>query len=145
MRVKFLAQRNNGGLWWGSNSRLTSIHRSRVRRATNCATTDRYPPITSQTRYSLRHDWQVSIDHELDALPTAPRRLTESFISNYLPNIYCIRYIDYEYAIVVVRYVTTQNTDINNICRRAMFYSGKKTRCIFEQVLMREKQLKYLS
>ena len=26
MRVKFLAQWNNVGLWWGSNSRLTGIH-----------------------------------------------------------------------------------------------------------------------
>ena len=38
MRVKFLAQGNNGGLWWGLNSRLTGIHRSQVRRATHCAT-----------------------------------------------------------------------------------------------------------
>ena len=38
MRIKFLTQGNNGGLWWGSNSRLKGIHRSRVRRATHCAT-----------------------------------------------------------------------------------------------------------
>ena len=44
IRVKFLAQGNNGGLWWGSNSRLTGIHRSRVRRATHCAT----PPLKHQ-------------------------------------------------------------------------------------------------
>ena len=31
-------QGNNGGLWWGSNSRLIGIHRSRVIRATHCAT-----------------------------------------------------------------------------------------------------------
>ena len=31
-------QGNNGGLWWGSNSRLTGIHRSPVIRATHCAT-----------------------------------------------------------------------------------------------------------
>ena len=41
MRVKFLAQWNKGGLWWGSNSRPTGIHRSGVRRATHCAT----PPL----------------------------------------------------------------------------------------------------
>ena len=37
MRVKFLAQGNNRGLWWGSNSWLTGIHRSRVRRAIHCS------------------------------------------------------------------------------------------------------------
>ena len=34
----FLAQGNNRGLWWVSNSRLTGIHRSRFRHATHCAT-----------------------------------------------------------------------------------------------------------
>ena len=37
MKVKFLAQGNNRSLWWVSNSRLTGIHRLRVRRATLCA------------------------------------------------------------------------------------------------------------
>ena len=37
MRVKFLAQGINGGLWWGSNSRLAGIHQSYVRRASYCA------------------------------------------------------------------------------------------------------------
>ena len=37
-QLEFLAQGNNGGLWWGSNSRLTGIHLSGVRRATHCAT-----------------------------------------------------------------------------------------------------------
>ena len=34
-QLEFLAQGNNRGLWWGSNSWLTGIHRSRVRRATH--------------------------------------------------------------------------------------------------------------
>ena len=33
MRVTFLTQWNNRSLWWGSNSRLTGIHRLRVRHA----------------------------------------------------------------------------------------------------------------
>ena len=43
MRVKFFAQGNNGGLWWGSNSRLTGIHRLWVRRTTHYDT----PPLTN--------------------------------------------------------------------------------------------------
>ena len=37
IRVKFLAQGNNGGFCWGSNSRMTDIHRLLVRRSTHCA------------------------------------------------------------------------------------------------------------
>ena len=36
MRVKVLTQGNNGVLCWGSNSRLTGIHRLRVRRCPLC-------------------------------------------------------------------------------------------------------------
>ena len=43
MRVKFLAHGNNGSLCWGSNLRLTVIHRLQVRPTTNCAT----PPVFS--------------------------------------------------------------------------------------------------
>ena len=38
MIVKFLAQGNNGSLWWGSNSRLTGIYQFTVRLSTHCAT-----------------------------------------------------------------------------------------------------------
>jgi len=49
MRVKFLAQGNNRGLWWGSNSRLTSIHQLRVRHTTHCVT----PPIIQMKEISF--------------------------------------------------------------------------------------------
>ena len=45
IRVKLLVQVNDGRLWWGSNSRLTVIHRLR-----------RHPPITCHMRHCATQD-----------------------------------------------------------------------------------------
>jgi len=63
MRVKFLAQGNNGGL------KLT---------------TDRHPPTTSQTCYSLRHDAPSINDHFCIKFWTHVYNLTKSKSTNLI-------------------------------------------------------------